>query len=644
MYTNKLLAALILSLLACAPVFARERNTSQDNELLLWGDPVVVTASKTELRVQEAPASVSVIDDQTIKDSGATSIPELLRSVAGVDVMEPNDSQSDVAIRGLNKEYADKLLVMVDGRSIYQDFFGVVFWRLNPLLMSQIKRIEVVRGPGSALYGANAFSGTINIITKTPAELQKGLAGRVQMADHRGQYLDSTFSASRLGGWDYSFGAGYNKSDGLGGRKTGQARDSYFVPTFTADALRQLPRGTLRLSLGSTQAVADLSSSLILHDAHWNTSNITVNYSEDKTRNPLSVRYFINRFTLTSKSTESANDTTNDLEVQKEFHLSSAHDLIYGGSYRQVAMKSSTTGPLGHPDTLKSLFLQDQWIAAKKTTLFTGVRYDLDSLHGSNLSPHLSLVHHLSANRVLRASYGTAFRSPTLVSTYIHTDLQLFPGVFLHTLGNPNLKPEKMKSYEVGYREENKHGFVGVNAYYNEVSNLITPVAVDFAPSPPFPPGIPLDETFVNKDNAKIMGMELEAEKDLQDNTKLSFNYSYENVREAGKTGAFAPLSKANFSLQTDPRRRFSFYTVLHYVGPSTGVSSDGGPHPLRDYSRVDTNLSYKVGSHGLVLGLGGTNILDDHHMEVPVSTDPGSAPEATSQARTLWVSLSGPF
>ena len=244
------LSLLGLSAAAClfAPIVAegQQRATSAGAELLLSDDhldQIVVTASRVAMRSGEAPSAVTVFTDKDIREMGAQTLMDVLRYAPGLDVFETNRSTANVSIRGFNQVPANKLLVMVDGRSIYQDYSGGVLWFTEPLLLSRIKRVEIVRGPGSALYGANAFLGVINIITKTPHELANAASKATLRSSVGGQgstfneYLTSTPTTS---GWDFTVGAAYNRTDGFSAGKSGFFPDRYRTPMLTLDAQKKM--------------------------------------------------------------------------------------------------------------------------------------------------------------------------------------------------------------------------------------------------------------------------------------------------------------------------------------------------------------------------------------------------------------------
>ncbi|RYE82972.1 MAG: TonB-dependent receptor, partial [Myxococcales bacterium] len=168
----------------------------------------VVTASRQAQSPLDAPNSTSIITAQDIRLSGLTKIQELLRRLAGVEVTIMTGGDTEVSIRGYNSRVSNKTLVLIDYRSVYVDLLGATFWEALPIDVEQIERIEVVRGPGSALYGANAFAGVINIITRKPGEGGSHVRGGV--GSHGGVFGSATVS-QRQGDTAYRASAGYTR-------------------------------------------------------------------------------------------------------------------------------------------------------------------------------------------------------------------------------------------------------------------------------------------------------------------------------------------------------------------------------------------------------------------------------------------------
>lgn len=626
------------------------RDTSDSNELLLLDDPIVTTATKTSQRVSDSPEAVTVITEDEIRKSGATNIPELLRSVPGVDVMEPNDSQANVSIRGFNQLFANQLLVMVDGRSIYDDFYGAVYWNTNPLLISRIKRIEIVRGPGSVLYGANAFAGVINIITKTPAEMAA--------ATHPGTFIgavgeqSSLFSEATYSGaardWAYTLGAGYHSTKGLGGQRPGQVKDSSRVPIFTLDIQKRLPHASLQLSADTSDARTDLSAQTALNDAEAHTGSVSLSYAQDQVENPITIRGFRNFVRLAAPGFYAAS-RTDTLEMQQQRKISARQGLIYGGSYSNVSVDSTVLGSHNYSEQLFGLYVQDEYHFTPATDLFAGIRYDHHSVYGSEVSPRLSLVHHLGREQTVRLSYGTAYRAPTFLETYLDQTVPLAPGLNESLNGNTNLTPEKVSSIEAGYRVDVRGGYIGLNLYDNHITDVIETAPLQFAPSPPFPPGIPTNLSYENTGSARAAGFELEGSFPVAKEIHGLANYSYENAKYGnGKAVDLSPHNKVNLVLQSEWRSPWSAYTAIHYVGSSRYNNNNvGSPLPNRAYTTMDAGVGYRIGSEGrpLEISIAATNLLDDHHREMPdVPTTLEDAPQSAPQSRTLWAMIGGKF
>src|SRR5439155_13725296 len=196
---------------ATAREIAAELSSTHDADADEIFEEQVVTASARSSSETRAPASLTIIGEDEIRMSGAATIPEILRRVPGIDMAEMNPSDSNVSIRGFNRRLANKVLVLVDGRSVYQDFLGGTFWPLIDVNIQDIDRIEVIRGPGSALYGANAFSGVVNIITRTGDEIA-GARAAVQAGDHR-TFQGAITTGGKTGKLTYKTSFAYERAD-----------------------------------------------------------------------------------------------------------------------------------------------------------------------------------------------------------------------------------------------------------------------------------------------------------------------------------------------------------------------------------------------------------------------------------------------
>ncbi len=645
------LLSIFAALILTSAAGAQNRTSSDANELLmLAGQQTVVTASKKAQRVSDAPSAVTVITEEEIRASGATTLMDVLRYAPGVDVSESNRSRADVSVRGFNTQFISKLLVMVDGRSIYSEFVGGVYWNTIPLLLSRIKRIEIVRGPGSALYGANAFNGVINIITKSPAELAGERAKtsvRTLIGEQNTQLSEAVTTVGDPKKWAFTLGAAYNHTDGFGGRKAGQVRDSYSTPVVTADLQKRFRKGNLILSAGNSESTSDLySTSVYYNDVKYHTSYLNLLYDEDRAKNPILARIFGNFVSLTQPGFRPLDNQTVDAEIQQTHQLGSRQQLVYGASFRHVQVISNITGPNRHNEDSYGLYLQDDWRLARRTHLFAGLRVDDDSLYGVKISPRVSIVHRLPHAQSVRMSYGTAFRNPTILNTYDDIMFDEGGGLKLHLAGNSGLKPEQVISYDAGYRKDFARGDVAVNLFYNKISDILVTAPFSFAPSPPFPPGVPTEVRFVNGASAHAAGVEFETDLKLSRHVRGQFNYAFQEVADSnGNPTDQSPKHKVNVALRADLTKRVDAFLGLHYVS-STIYTYAPKVFSIGEYTRVDARIGYKLrsGDRPWKVSLVATNLLDDKHLEFPLDTNPGAPPVAARQRRTLYFMIDGRF
>lgn len=627
-------------------VSAQSRSSSTDNELLLAGGQTVVTASKRRQRASDVPAAVQVITAQQIRQSGAATLLDVLRYAAGVDVFEANRSVGNVSIRAGNRQFSDKLLVMVDGRSIYEDFFGGVLWGTGPLLLSRIKRIEIVRGPGSALYGANAFNGVINIITYTPAELATArdrVNLRLMEGEQDSQFDEIVASAGSARNFSAAIGAAYNHTSGYGDSKPGAIRDSYTAPVVTLDAQKRLKSGSLIFSTGNSEATSDLYETLYLTGAHAHNSFASLLYSGASAAHPLTARVTGNFLDQGAGGINYGNTQNLDAEAQQVLTPSRHNTLQIGGMYRFVVSSSSITGPQPHHETLFGIYGEDEQALDRRTDLFLGLRADHHSLYGYHITPRLALIRHLDSSQSVRLSFGTAFRDPTVVESYEQIPFPIGNGASVVLLGSPKLTPEQVTSYEAGYRKELLRGYAALNIYYNQETHLIGEAPASFQPSPPFPPMTPATLQSANTGSGTVAGFELETELELSRTVRGLFNYSYADARlpSTPLLPTLAPKHKANLAIDTALSRSWNVWLGAHFVGAQTLELV--GPHPNLDaYTTLDARLAYRVKGGRWTLALVCANLLDDRHLEYPEVAPTGLPPQSTPIRRTVYLQVLG--
>lgn len=467
-------------------------------------EETVVAASRRAQATLDAPNAITVITGDEIRACGLISLPDILRRVPGAEVMTMGLGSANVSFRGFNQRISNKVLVLVDGRPEYQDFLGVTLWPVLPVGMEEIERVEVIRGPGSALYGANAMLGVVNIITRAPGT---GPAAELNAFAGNAHLAGGSFVAS--GGEKVRFRAsvGYQQGDKYT-RDYGATRAD--VGSNVADpnlALRSA-RGNLTafyafnrdvsvaVSGGINRLFTELYALGLLRNFYLD--GVGGYAKADFTGGPVKIRFFWNHSNfdagpqyepLGQRSLVTAVDTNvfdGEALFQKELSLAGTHVVAVGLSARLKRVKWGYIGPLTE-ELHAAAFVQDEWRIIKPLTLIASYRIDrhplLDSgSPGYAQSPRVSVVVRPFESHAFRASFATAFREPTFLESYmdIRTPVPGVTGASVLTQGSRALRPEKLISFELGYRGElPRLGItVDLTGYWNTVSDLIVLSAV----------------------------------------------------------------------------------------------------------------------------------------------------------------------
>ncbi|HUU27988.1 MAG TPA: TonB-dependent receptor [archaeon] len=578
----------------------------------------VITAGGTEQNIERAPATIAVISSEEIRASGALTIPELLRLVPGLDVMTINSTYSEVNARGLNQLLSNKLLCLVDGRSAYFDFFGGVIWQVLPITLDQIDRIEIVRSPSSALYGANAFSGVINIITKNPRQLH-GSHLSVQGGEN------STLYTSFVHG-NWKGDTGYRLS--LGTRQTNSLRDS--DKRFENLALGNFSvehrfKNDARLSVDGGLIIGSIMQNVRLEDNKFEatTSYAKMNFDHKSFK----LQAFWNRGDETGEAFFPPGPdvdilyNTFEIEAQHILNLGIRHTFIYGTSYRFNTIESNIIDRY-HEQNLFAGYFQDEYRPVPEVSLLAGGRIDHHPLVGVNFSPRGSIIYAPTGTHTFRISVGRAFRNPSFTDSYLQQTIPPPPGypIGVELVGESNLESEKITTYELGYTCFPHHYFRGeVDVFAYKFKDYIGAGAVNIES------GIPV-QSFVNLGRATAYGFELTADLIPAPWMKISTNYSYQNL-DNNYTVLKAqepPNHKVNFKLFLSMPQGLEASFLASYVGTTKWEI----PTPLGDYVIMETEahticnakLGYFVERNHFEIHLAAYNLFNRRCAEYPLS------------------------
>ena len=470
----------------------------------------VVTASRRAQSSLEAPNATTVITAEDIRLSGATTLPELMRRVPGADVMALGVGSANLSLRGFNQRIANKVLVLVDGRTEYQDFLGLTLWSSIPIGLEEIERIEVIRGPGSALYGANAMLGVVNIITQAPGS---GPRARFSATAGTGNTASGSFlSHGSSGALRYRASVAYSQADKWS-RDFASDRPDMVLRESDPDIGMRGARGTLStvytfaegrqvgLSGGVHRFNTEIYPLGLLRN--YFLDGVTAYAKGDVELGPLKLKTFWNHISgdagpqyeaigQRSLGTEVSSNLFNaELLFARAFQLGGEHQLNVGVEGRLKRVAWNYLGPL-RQEVHAAAFIQDEWRLVDPLRLVASYRVDRHPLldegsPGLAHSPRVSALFIPFEGHAFRASAASAFREPTFLESYTHIPVPV-PGVngaSALTTGNLGLRAERLTAFELGWRGESPE--LGIDwdlaLYQNTVRDLIGLSAVQRLPA-----------------------------------------------------------------------------------------------------------------------------------------------------------------
>jgi iron complex outermembrane receptor protein len=619
----------------------------------------ITSASRKEQRAGDVAAAVFVITQEDIRNSGLTTLPDLLRLAPGVDVAQVNANKWAVSIRGFNGVFANKLLVLINGRSLYNRLFSGVLWDTTDVVLDNIERIEVIRGPGAAMWGANAVNGVINIVTKTASVSVGGLV-RVA-AGQAGEQVTARYGAA-LGSADYRLYAqwtrrdqsvlasGASANDGAHSLTTGfradwTARPGAFMAegSFTAGQARAL-WPNLDPSTAAREPLAHVVSSA--HGGHvlglWTHAR--------PGGSSLTVRTYLD---AASRSEPLGDYRRLTFDIDSQFHarLGRRHDLVIGAGYRSLAERLSgrngiSLTPPSDTSALLSAFIQDE-IAffGNRLAVTLGSQVQHDSISGGGVQPSARAVWKGFPRQRLWASTSRALRTPSLQDRGIRVEVP--PTTFVSGLplaitavGNPLAQPEHVVDVEAGYRLEiGSSAAIDVTAFAARYNHLVTaepglPV-IRFVPTPQ----ISVTSQFGNLPSATTRGVEvsaqwaptrvwrLDASLTLFDFTPRVSPASLD--ASAATDDGDAPRSQWQIRSTLSPGRRSTIHVALFHVGRLAQLQ-------VAPFTRLDATAEWRFSSRVSAV-VTGQSLLHAAHSEFATST---LEPFATRVPRTVGVQV----
>ena len=599
----------------------------------------VTSVSKTEEKMSDADAAIYVITSEDIRRSGLTSLPELLRMVPGLQVANIDGNKWAITARGFNSWYSDKLLVLMDGRSIYTPLFSGVNWNMQDTLLDDIDRIEVIRGPGATLWGANAVNGVINIITKKAQDTQGTLVNT------GGGNIEQGFVEARYGGsigekgWYRVYAKYFNRSS-FETRDGHDASDDWemgragfrmdFYPGLNSELTLEgdIFVGQSSTFLAFTPPGKSVPFDEISEDQNGGDIIGSFRHHFSETSD-LKIQFYFDR---THRYNPYIKETRNnfDIDIQHSFVAFKRHHIIWGLEYRLTHDNLPKTSvflfdPESRTDNLFSGFLQDRIsIIDKKLDITFGTKLEHNDYSGFEIQPSIRIRYKPTTHQLLWAALSRAVRTPSRADHDMNFTLNSFNIGHVQYImlirGNDNFESEKLMAYEAGYRfVPGKRYSFDLALFYNVYRDLRTdrigkPTQIPSLFASPNINIIPLN--IVNQYHEDGYGFEISSQIGITDWWKLSLSYSWlklrlhtsKEVNDIELKEDNIPRNQLAIRSYMDLPANIQFDAMLFYVDALDGLD-------VPSYTRLDVRLGWNP-TKNLSFSLKLQNLLDNRHPE----------------------------
>jgi len=631
---------LTLLLAVVAPLGAAQRPASEPQDELtelsleeLMGIEVHVTSvSRKEESRERTAAAIHVLTREDIRRSGATSLPEALRHVPGLHVARLSSGGYAISARGFASEFANKMLVLIDGRSVYFPLFAGVYWQNQQVLLEDVERIEVILGPGGAMWGANAVNGVINVITKSAADTQGTYASTLLGVHERaGAELRSGVALGRdahLRVWGrHAQREGLEPAPGYGDEEfrqlQGGFRADWGAPgadawTLSGDAFDNVDQRDIQTAVFGPPYVE-----LRPLDGRHQGGNLLARWTRPRADGTsMSLQGYYDRFELGTSLTDYQLGTF-DLDFQDRRRLSERHELSWGLGYRHTDSDSQGTellsfSPAERHDDLFSAFVLDEVRPSERWTLSLGAKLEHNDYSGLELQPSGRFSFHATEHGTLWGAVSRAVRTPSQAEDGIRFVTGVDPflvGGFdtaLILTGNEDFDPEELTAYELGYRFQTGPRVTWDLALFVNDYDRLSTLGIGL-PTPGGPTGMFLPITFENGAAGQTWGGELSLNAALSEDWTVGAGISHIQFALDGETDtaveSVTPTNQLFLESSHDLGADWEADGTLWWVDDLSGGVSD--------YARLDLRLGWRVSEH-FRLTFGAQGLFHDDEPEFP--------------------------
>ena len=581
----------------------------------------VITASKQEETAFESASAAYVITNEDIRRSGATSVPEALRLAPGVQVARIDSDEWAVSIRGFNDRFADKLLVLVDGRSAYVPLFSGVYWNTLDYIFADIDRIEVIRGSGGSIWGANAVNGIINIITKSPKYTQ-GTHISIAHGNYEKIIAEARYGNKTKKDAYYSvYAKNTKRGDLTDAENKTDAQDDWEMNRVGFKYEKALDNADSNLVLqgdiydGNSSQLYDFpdgtTGNLIHNTADITGGNMLFQYNKILNNNSkINIQSYIDyddreMFWLNAKGYNF------DIDVQHLLRYNDKNDLLYGFEYRNVHDNLQQTSIDGvtymtfEPEKMTfdvvDLFFQNKTELIIDTLYFTiGSKFGYNSLSHDNIQPTARISYFPKETHHLWAAVSRVVRTPTRWEDGMSRIIEKKDGSYQYLSGNKQYGDESTVAYEAGYKIQFFHKFsFDLAGFYNDYDDLANLVS---------------DGTgnINNSGKGESYGFEISSNYEFNDRLRLALIYSFaRTIMAEGSRSSLEgviPRNQLNIRSYYNLTDRLQWDNMIYYV-------DNVAKHNIDAYIRYDTRFNYKINKH-LDISLIGRNLTDHYHQE----------------------------
>jgi iron complex outermembrane receptor protein len=590
----------------------------------------VTSVSKTAQTLSSAPASIYVITREEILRAGAQSVPEALRLAPNLQVTQLSSTDYEIGARGFgsNREaqnFSNKILILIDGRSVYNPLFSGVSYDALDLLMDDVDRIEVISGPGATLWGSNAMNGVINIITRRAEDTQGNLL-HVTMGEQEAALAvrhGGTFGGGAFRAYAKAFDRGPSE---IAGQSAGD-RWKRVQGGIRSD----FQRGDSLFTVQGDLQHATLNKGA-LPEVEFDQFNVLGRWEQQGERVNTRLQLYFDRTDRGHPPSGVAFDLDSyDVDFQQSMGLGSRHQLVWGigRRYNEIDIENTATlffEPSSRTLELTNLFAQDTMRLNDELKLTAGIKFERNSYSGWSTLPDLRLSWAPDEQTLIWAAGAQAVRAPTPFDVDVR---ETFGGPLLLS-GNPDFKTEKVWAYELGYRAQPDSRISwSASAFYNEYDDLrsVEATAVTFFPL-----------WWDNLIEGSTYGVEIWGNWQVNPWWRLSpgFRSLHKRLRFSEGATAILDLNQAG----NDPTSqgslksamnfgRFSVDAMLRYVGKLPSPAA-------RDYTELSTRIAFQA-SEKLEVSLSGFNLLDDTHLEYAAPTGNGIRRTIQAELRVIF-------